>query len=162
MTAFSERDAVAADAPWLAGLFAAVHAQPFMRQVDEATVRASLERGELTERIVLYGERAPAAFWRANIEHGWLAEIRTLVAAVPGTGAGSWGLRSALAWAFAERGVHRAYLYVTAANVRARALYERHGLQLEGTERDGFRNAGGSYEDLCVYGILENDYRGNG
>ena len=121
-----------------------------------------LPRGELVERIVLDGGGMPAAFWRASIEHGWLAEIRTLVAAVPAGGAGSWALRRALAWAFAERGAHRAYLYVTAANARARALYERHGLQLEGTERDAFRNAAGSYEDLCVYGILENDYRGNG
>ncbi len=50
------------------------------------------------------------------------------------------------------------FLYVTAANARARALYERHGLRLEGTHRDGFRGPGGTFEDLCHYGILEDEY----
>ena len=50
------------------------------------------------------------------------------------------------------------FLYLTAANARARALYERHGLQLEGTEREGFRAAGGAFEDLCHYGILDREY----
>jgi ribosomal-protein-serine acetyltransferase len=109
-----------------------------MQQPDEAAVRASIERAETTERIVLDAAGAPVAVWRA---------------------AGGWALRRALAWAFEERGVHRMFLYVTAANARARALYERHGLRLEGTHRDGFRNPAGGYEGLCFYGILADDYR---
>jgi RimJ/RimL family protein N-acetyltransferase len=99
-----------------------------------------------------------AGLWRARLEAAWLAEIRTLAVASPGRGAGTWALRRALAWAFEEHGVHRAFLYVTAANARAQALYERHGLRLEGTERDGFRDPGGTFEDLCHYGILEGEY----
>jgi RimJ/RimL family protein N-acetyltransferase len=159
MTTFTERAAVVADAAWLAQLYAAPRARAFMQQPDEATVRASIERGETTERIVLDAGGSPVAVWRAALEEPWLAELRTLVAAVPGTGAGSWALRRALLWAFGEHGVHRAFLYVTAANVRARALYERHGLRCEGTHRDGFRNAAGGYEDLCFYGMLANEYR---
>jgi RimJ/RimL family protein N-acetyltransferase len=130
-----------------------------MQQPDEAAVRASIERAETTERIVLDAAGAPVAVWRAALEEVWLAELRTLAAAVPGNGAGGWALRRALAWAFEERGVHRMFLYVTAANARARALYERHGLRLEGTHRDGFRNPAGGYEGLCFYGILADDYR---
>ena len=102
------------------------------------------------------GERI--ALWRASLEADWLAEIRTLAVARPGRGAGSWALRRALAWAFEERAVHRVFLYVTAANARARALYERHGLQLEGTGREGFRAPGGTFEDLAHYGMLAREY----
>jgi RimJ/RimL family protein N-acetyltransferase len=159
MTAFSERAAVAADAPWIARLFGAPHARAFMQQPDEAAVRASIERAETTERIVLDAAGSPAAVWRAALEEPWLAEIRTLVAAAPGGGAGTWALRRALAWAFDGHGAHRTFLYVTAANTRARTLYERHGLRLEGTHRDGFCNPAGGYEDLCFYGILADEYR---
>lgn len=88
----------------------------------------------------------------------WVADVKTIVAAVPGMGAGTWALRRAPAWVFDDRSVQRAFLYVVAANTRARALYERHGLQLEGPERDGFRNAGGTFQDLCHYGILEREF----
>jgi len=102
--------------------------------------------------------RRRIAIWRAKLEDPWLAEIHTLAVARPGTGAGSWALRRALAWAFEEHGVHKAFLYVTAANARARALYERHGLQWEGTHRDGFRARDGTFEDLMHYGILDREY----
>jgi RimJ/RimL family protein N-acetyltransferase len=49
-------------------------------------------------------------------------------------------------------------LYVTAANARARALYERHGLVLEGAYREGFRAPDGSFEDLAHYGMLDREY----
>ena len=131
-----------------------------MQQPAQAAVRASIERAQSTERIVLDASGQRAGVWRAALEEPWLAEIRTVAAVAPGNGAGAWALRRALAWAFDECGVHKAYLYVTAANARARALYERHGLQLEGTFRDGFRGPGGAYEDLCHYGILDREYLG--
>jgi RimJ/RimL family protein N-acetyltransferase len=160
MSGFSERPVTPEDAPWIVALYASPHARPFMQQPAEETVRAAVDGGARAERIVLDDAGERAGIWRANLEEPWLAEIRTLAAAVPGRGAGSWALRRALEWAFAERGVHKAYLYVTAANARARALYERHGLRLEGTHRDGFRVPGGTFEDLCHYGILEDEYTG--
>jgi RimJ/RimL family protein N-acetyltransferase len=144
---------------WIVALHGAPHARSFMQQPAENDVRAALGRAGTVDRIVVDGAGERAALWRTSLEADWLAEIRTLVVAVPGRGAGSWALRRALAWAFEERAVHRAYLYVTAANARARALYEGHGLRLEGTERDGFRGPGGNFEDLCHYGILEHEYR---
>jgi RimJ/RimL family protein N-acetyltransferase len=160
MSGFTERPATAADAPWMAALYSAPHARPFMQQTPVDAVRASIEHGAAVERIVLDPAGERAAVWRAALEEPWLVEIRTLAAVTPGRGAGSWALRRALAWAFDECGAHKAYVYVTAANARARTLYERHGLQLEGTFRDGFRGPGGAYEDLCHYGILEREYLG--
>ncbi len=155
---FTERPVTAADAPWIVALFRLPHAQPFMQQPDEATVLAVMGRDDLVERIVLDAAGAPVGLWRAGLEAGWCAELKTVAVATPAIGAGTWIVRRALAWAFEERRVHRTMLYVTAANVRARALYERHGFQWEGTERDGFRNAAGTFEDLCHYGMLDGDY----
>jgi RimJ/RimL family protein N-acetyltransferase len=160
MTDFTERPAEADDAPWIVALHASAHARPFMQQPTEEGVRAALGRAEHVERIVLDAAGERIGLWGARLEESWLAEIRTLAVAVSGRGAGSWALRRALDWAFAECRVHKAYLYVTAANARARALYERHGLQLEGTFRDGFRGPSGTFEDLCHYGIIDHEYFG--
>lgn len=157
---FTERPVTAADAPWLVALYAAPHARPFMRQPSEDEVRAALGRPGLAERIVLDAAGERIAIWRAALEEPWLAEIHTLAVARPGRGAGTWALRRALAWAFDEHAVHKAFLYVTAANARARALYERHGLLLEGTHREGFRAPGGTFEDLTHYGMLDREYGG--
>jgi RimJ/RimL family protein N-acetyltransferase len=159
MNVFTERDAALDDVAWIARLHAAPHAFPFMQQPTEDVVRAALGRAGHTDRIVLDAMGERVALWRASLAEDWVAELRTLAVARPGLGAGTWALQRALAWAFAERRVHRVFLYVTAANERARALYERHGLKLEGRERDGFRGPGGAYEDLCHYGMLENEWR---
>jgi RimJ/RimL family protein N-acetyltransferase len=156
---FTERPVTAADAAWLVALYAAPHARPFMQQPSEDEVRAAVGRAGLIERIVLDEAAERIAVWRANLEEPWLAEIRTLAVARPGGGAGTWALRRALAWAFEESSAHKAFLYVTAANARARALYERHGLVLEGTYREGFRAPDGSFEDLAHYGMLDREYR---
>jgi len=158
MSGFTERPATADDAAWTVALYAAPHARPFMQQPTEEAVRAALGRAGLVERIVLDAGGERIAIWRAQLEEPWLVEIHTLAVARPGAGAGSWALRRALAWAFEEQRAHKAFLYVTAANARARALYERHGLQWEGTYRDGFRGADGTFEDLTHYGILDREY----
>jgi RimJ/RimL family protein N-acetyltransferase len=158
MSPFIDRPANSDDVPWIVALHAAPHALPFLQQPTADAVRAALARESFTERIVVDDAGRRVALWRASLEEDWVAELRTLAVAMPGRGAGTWALRRALAWAFGEQKLHRMFLYVTAANVRARALYERHGLQLEGTEREGFRAAGGTFEDLCHYGILDREY----
>jgi ribosomal protein S18 acetylase RimI-like enzyme len=150
------RPVTAADAEWIVALHAAPHARAFLPQPDVADVVASIGRSDRIERIVADGDRC-LALWRVVQDESWLAEIRTIVVAEPGRGVGSIALRAALRWAFAERRVHRVCLSVTAANARARRLYERHGFRLEGTWRDGFRNRDGGFEDLCCYAVLEDD-----
>jgi RimJ/RimL family protein N-acetyltransferase len=156
MGELSDRPVVADDAAWIVELHAAAHARAFMMQPTEEQVRASIGRDGFAEYVVLDGDER-VGLWRASLEQPWVAEVRTIIAAVPGRGVGTFALQRALAWAFTEHHVHRAYLYVKADNARARQLYERLGFRYEGTFRDGFRERDGSYADLCGYGILAGD-----
>jgi RimJ/RimL family protein N-acetyltransferase len=106
-------------------------------------------------------ERAgePMGFVLCVVYDGWLVEIRQLLASVPRTGVGTFAMRETLRWAFGEIGAHRAYLDVRESNAPARALYESFGFVLEGTWREGFRAADGTYHDLCAYGLLAREYR---
>jgi RimJ/RimL family protein N-acetyltransferase len=158
MSAFTERPTTVDDAEWLVALYAAPHAKPFMQQPTLDVVRAQVGREGLVERIVLDAAGERIAIWRAKLEEPWIVEIHTIAVARPGVGAGSFAVRRALAWAFEEQSVHKAFLYVTAANARARALYERHGLVWEGTHREGFRAHDGTFEDLMHYGMLDREY----
>jgi GNAT superfamily N-acetyltransferase len=144
---------------WIVALHGADHARPFVYPPSADDVRAGLARGSDRERIVVDATGRPAALWRARSYDGWLIELRTLIAAEPGRGAGRWALRRALAWAFEECDAHRVRLDVVATNAVARALYERHGLRWEGTSRDGFRTADGTFVHQCHYGMLAHEYR---
>jgi RimJ/RimL family protein N-acetyltransferase len=156
MAELHDRPVVADDAPWIVALHAAPHVRPYVMQPTEEQVRASVGRTGFAEYVVLDGN-ARVGLWRASLEEPWLAELRTIIAAVPGRGVGTFALRRALEWAFLEQRVHRAYLYVAAANTRARGLYEHLGFRYEGTLRDGFRDRDGSFADLCCYGKLAGD-----
>ena len=148
---------MADDAAWIVELHAVPHARAFLSQPTAEQVRASIAQSERAERIVeCAGERV--GLWSASLDEDWIAELRTIAALRPAIGVGTFALRRALAWAFDEKGVHRVHLDVTAANLRARRLYERAGFRLEGVWRDGFRRRDGSYEDLCGYGILAGEY----
>ena len=92
---------------------------------------------------------------------GWLVEFSTLVARETGAGIGWFAMREGLRFAFDALRAHRASLEVVASNARARRLYESFGFVLEGTWRDGFRDEGGAFADLCAYGLLEDEYRTN-
>jgi ribosomal protein S18 acetylase RimI-like enzyme len=159
MLAYTDRPVTAADVDWVVALHAADHARAFVVMPSAEDVRAALARGTAEERVVVDAGGERAALWRAQVHDGWYVELKTIIAAQPRRGAGSWALQRALAWAFEEIRAHRAGLDVTATNAVARALYERAGLRLEGTFRDGFRTTGGAFLDLCHYGILDHEYR---
>jgi len=65
-------------------------------------------------------------------------------------GIGSALLRQLLEVADDWLRVHRLELTVVAANVRARALYERHGFVVEGTRRDSLISAGDYVDELLM------------
>jgi RimJ/RimL family protein N-acetyltransferase len=159
MHAYTDRPVTAADVDWIVALHAAAHARPFVVAPTADDVRGALARGTVCERAVLDADGGRAALWRAQLHDGWLVELKTIIAAEPGRGAGRWALRRALEWAFEECGAHRVSLDVTATNAVARSLYERHGMRWEGTFRDGFRASDGTFVHLCHYGMLAHEYR---
>ena len=90
----------------------------------------------------------------------WLYEIRIVLSKYPGRGIGTFAFEAALEGIFTQHHAHRAYLEVQERNGAARRIYERSGFTYEGTYRHGARNPQtGVYEDLCIYGMLEDEYR---
>jgi RimJ/RimL family protein N-acetyltransferase len=119
---------------------------------SEDEVRRRIEETDLEARIILDRD-TPVGMWALHVRDEWLAEFVRIVAIAPGRGIGTYALRRMIARAFDDLGAHRAYLEVVAENP-ARRLYEREGFVLEGTFRDGYREAPGVYRDLCAYGML--------
>jgi RimJ/RimL family protein N-acetyltransferase len=151
------RRATVSDAEAIVAMFRGAHVSgnvvaPTLERVREKFA-TSPEPHFLIERA---GE--PVGVVVCAVYDGWLVEIRLIVASVPRTGVGRFAMRETLRWAFGEIGAHRAYLEVRESNAPARALYESFGFVLEGTWREGFRAAAGTYHDLCAYGLLAREY----
>ncbi len=60
--------------------------------------------------------------------------------------------------AFGELGVHRVAIRAGVGNTRSRAIPERLGFTLEGVLRGEGKGIDG-FHDLCVYGLLEDEWR---
>ena len=71
-----------------------------------------------------------------------------------GQGIGTEALRLMVDHLIADRGLHRIRLHVAATNDRAIASYKKVGFQLEGVERDGVRDADGTFHDMAVMGLI--------
>ena len=135
------------------------HARDLLIGPTEEEIKKSIERSTAGQFIVLAGDERVGMLMLAELEP-WLYEIRRMISLHEGRGIGTYALTWAMGHIFEERHAHRAYLEVHARNVRARSLYERCGFLCEGTYRDGARNPQtGAYEDLCIYGLLEGEYR---
>ena len=139
-------------------LHAAPHARRFVHAPTEESVRRRIEQPAFEQRIVLDGA-TPVGMWTLQMHGDWLAELVRIVALAPGRGIGTFAMRRMLARALDDLGAHRAWLEVVAENVSARRLYEREGMRLEGTFREGYRDDDGTYHDLCAYGALRRDLR---
>jgi RimJ/RimL family protein N-acetyltransferase len=122
---------------------------------SEDEVRRKIEDTDCEHRIILDRE-TPVGLWVLHLRDEWLAEFVRVIAIAPGRGIGTYALRRMIARAFDDLGAHRAYLEVVADNP-ARRLYESEGFILEGTFREGYREAHGVYRDLCAYGMLAAD-----
>lgn len=160
MAQFSQRPFQAEDAAFIVSAHTLPHAAGFVSAPPTVEmVLKSIDAEGGCRRIVLDEAGKPAGLWMASLHDGWLAELRLLVSAAPRSGAGRYALKSAIAWAFRENRAHRLWLEVTANNVAARTLYESEGFMHEGTYRDGFRCADGTFGDLAHYGLLESEVR---
>jgi len=140
-----------------------LHAAPHVREVLIGPTLELLQRGiaasAADQWIVLDGDERVGMIIYARLEP-WLFEIRRMIALYEGRGIGSFALAFALDDIFEMDKANRAYLEVHAKNMRARALYQRFGFRYEGAYRDGAVNPlTGAYEDLCIYGLLEDSFR---
>ncbi|MGA3035937.1 MAG: GNAT family protein [Vulcanimicrobiaceae bacterium] len=154
------RPASANDVDFIVSAQEAPHARGFLHHIDRATVLAALDQPDRRAFIVTEaGERAGVMLFGYDAALPWLVEFRRVAIVRPGRGIGTAALRWAIEWCFNTIEAHRLWLEVVESNLRARALYERLGFIYEGAYRDGFRNADGGFEDLCVYGMLASDQR---
>ena len=75
-----------------------------------------------------------------------------------GCGYGHEAMKLLKAWAFEDRGAHRAWLDCKDYNARALHLYESEGMVREALIRETILHKG-VYENLVVLGILDREYR---
>lgn len=146
------------------GFVVDLHRQPHVRDLLFAPkaehVQRALANSSVEHHIVLDVETPVGLLILAQVVPAWLFEIRHMISKHESRGIGSFAMAWALERIFENGRAHRVYLEVHARNVRARTLYERFGFALEGTYRDGAQNPiSKAYEDLCFYGMLEQDYR---
>ena len=69
-------------------------------------------------------------------------------------------VRAVLNYAFKEVGFHRIYASCHEENVGSKRVMEKIGMSFEGKLRDGQKNIDGSYSNLELYSILENEFKG--
>ncbi|HPX93885.1 MAG TPA: GNAT family protein [Bacillota bacterium] len=74
-----------------------------------------------------------------------------------GRGLASEAVKLALTYAFDELGLHRVYARLAEENLPSLNLFKRLGFTEEGRLREAMRR-GGSYLDLIVVGLLENEF----
>ena len=157
---YTDRLVTARDAAFVVALHVAPHARTYVLPPTEDVVREKIDQPDNERRIVLDEDDTPVGFWALRAHgDGWLVELTRLIALAPRRGVGSWAMRRMLSRAFDDLGAHRTYLEVAAGNTGARALVDRFGFALEGTFRDGYRAADGTFHDLCAYGLLAPEYR---
>ncbi|KAJ7170264.1 acyl-CoA N-acyltransferase [Mycena crocata] len=67
-------------------------------------------------------------------------------------------LHGVLTHAFEERKIHRVSFQTSTDNSRMRGWFERFGITLEGTLRDGWADGSGGYTNVCLYSVLEQEW----
>lgn len=157
MPAFSVRDALEDDVPFIVSLFDHAHVAEILNAPPPAMVGSSFDDPN-TENYIVEADGEPVAnLLVGNLE--WLFELRILAVAAPRLGAGTFAVEWALEHAFETCGAHRVFCEVREDNPRMIAILERLGFTREGMYRDGFRNARtGEYRNLFPYGMLESEY----
>jgi RimJ/RimL family protein N-acetyltransferase len=159
VAAYVMRPIEARDAQFIIDLHAAQHVRELLVGPTLELLQRGIAASAADQWIVLDGDERVGMIIYARLEP-WLFEIRRMIALHEGRGIGSFALAFALDDIFEMHKAHRAYLEVHAKNMRARALYQRFGFRYEGAYRNGAVNPlTGAYEDLCIYGLLEDSFR---
>lgn len=162
MTKYTVRPATPYDIPFILAVHKLPHVHALLTSPTTEQVKSAFTSPKSGfEQFIVCSAGEAVGLVLLEAVAPWLFEIRRIISAQEGCGIGTYALRTVLKQIFEERSAHRAYLEVLARNTRARRLYEMHRFVLEGTWRDGACNpVSGEFEDLCAYGILIDEYRG--
>ena len=68
-------------------------------------------------------------------------------------------VNAVLIYAFNDVGFHRIYASCHEENIGSKRVMQKAGMTYEGKLRDGQKNLDGSYSNLDLYSILENEFR---
>jgi len=157
--AYTIRPAQSSDAAFLVELHELPHAREYFAVPQVEQVERRIEGSDTEHWIVLKDDECVGMVGFGEVTP-WLFEIRIMLSKRQGRGVGSFAFEATLERIFEHHRAHRAYLEVHARNTIARRLYERCGFTQEGIFRHGARNPEtGAFEDLCAYGMLEDEYR---
>jgi RimJ/RimL family protein N-acetyltransferase len=161
------RRAVAADAEWLAELYAAEDVEPYLgaqRAKDEAAVLEEIERSEREPRrfgrmiIELDGERAGTLGWHEVNERNAIAHLEALAvhASFRRRGIAEEAARLSQRLLLGELGYHRLELACYGFNHAAIRHSERAGFIREGVKRKAYMRHG-EWQDAVLFSLLRED-----
>jgi RimJ/RimL family protein N-acetyltransferase len=165
------RRATAADADWLADLYAGEDVDPFLGPRAARDRDAVLEEIEQSERrpeafgrfvIEADGERAGAFGFHQESERNAIARLEGLAVHPAFRGRRIAGEAASLAQRLllVELGYHRIELACYAFNDRAIAHAERSGFVREGVKRKAYRRHG-EWQDAVLFALLREDLDGS-
>jgi RimJ/RimL family protein N-acetyltransferase len=165
------RRARAADADWLAELYAGEDVDPFLgprSARDRAAILEEIERSEREPRsfgrfvIEVDGERAGALGFHEESEANAIARLEGLAVqpAFRGRRIADEAARLAQRLLLLELGYHRLELACYAFNERAIVHAERSGFVREGVKRKAYRRHG-EWQDAVLFAVLREDLDGS-
>lgn len=149
------RAATASDFPFIRALAQRPDYAPFITDEDDAALAAYLTSP--SARLLIWEtDQTPAgaALFGEIGDPSGRVELRRLVLAGAGKGAGAAFLNALCAYAFEDLAAKRLWLDASGENLRAQRTYVRAGFTLEGRLRDHwYRPALGRTVDLMLYGM---------
>ncbi|EGK62617.1 diamine N-acetyltransferase [Centipeda periodontii DSM 2778] len=155
------RRAEAGDIDYICGLQEAAENRDFIVPFSRAEHETIVMQGKAAMDIIVEehsGERVGYLHVTGLLLDSKEQEWTHVIIAKKGLGYGHEAMRLLKAWAFEDRGAHRAWLDCKDYNARALHLYESEGMVREALIRETILHRG-VYENLVVLGILDREYR---
>lgn len=150
------------DVPALVALARDSEVARWWGRYDEARMRKDIGEPGLTAWTVWVGGEVAGLVYASeeeDVDHR-LVELDIFVSAAQhGRGLGADALRTALRWAFGERGHHLAIIGPAAENERAIRSYERLGFRRVGVVRQAERAPDGRWRDMLLMDMLAGELR---
>lgn len=95
--------------------------------------------------------------WEVDPYNGYVQLGYDIGPAYRGKGYMSEAVSAVIRYLFIQARAHRVYCSVRTGNAASRRVCEKCGMTLEGTMRQHYARQDGGYDDVCIYGILQDD-----